>query len=106
MFWIFFIVGCLLTRFGIKSVLRYNQVKKENTSLGSNLRGMNYPDSILNIDSFIVRGFRKFLWQASTDGTWQHGLFSVVVFYIGLGLLILGVVLYPESASVFGTGAT
>ncbi len=106
MFWMFFIVGCLFIRFGIKSVLRYNQVKKENKSLGSNLRGMNYPDSILNINNFIVRGFRKFLWQASTDGTWQHGLFSVVVFYIGLGLLILGVVLYPESASVFGKGAT
>ncbi len=102
----FFIVGCLLVRFGIKSALRYNQVRKENKSLGSNLRGMNYPDSILNVDNLIFRGLRKFLWQASTDGTWQHGLFSVVVFYLGLGLIILGVVLYPESASVFGRGAS
>ncbi len=102
----FFIVGCLLVRFGIKSALRYNQVRKENKSLGSNLRGMNYPDSILNVDNLIFRGLRKFLWQASTDGTWQHGLFSVVVFYLGLGLIILGVVLYPELASVFGRGAS
>lgn len=106
MFWMFFIVGCLLVRFGIKSALRYNQVRKENKSLGRNLRGLNYPDSILNVDNLIFRGLRKFLWQASTDGTWQHGLFSVVVFYLGLGLIILGVVLCPESASVFGRGAS
>ncbi|MDN4501311.1 hypothetical protein QX776_02805 [Alteromonadaceae bacterium BrNp21-10] len=106
MFWMFFIVGCLLMRFGIKSTLRYNRVKKENKGLGNSLRGMNYPESILSISNIIVRGLRKFLWQSSTDGTWQHGVFSVVIFYIGLGLLILGVVLYPETASVFGKSAT
>ena len=100
MFWILIIIGMLFCRFGISSMLSYNRVKKENKQNGIFIRGLDFPNTILEIKNPIVRGLRKFFWQASTDGTWQHGVFSGVIFYLGIAILILGVFVDPETAQL------
>jgi hypothetical protein len=101
MFWALLFVGLIFSRFGISSLFTYNRVKSENKRNGVFLKGLEYPNTISNINNSFVRAFRKFFWQASTDGTWQHGVFSVVMFYLGISIMVLGAFIAPESASIF-----
>ena len=100
MFWVLLFIGIILSYFGISSLFTYNRVKSENKRNGVFLKGLDYPNSISNINNPFVRVFRKFFWQASTDGTWQHGFLSVVMFYLGISIMVLGVFIDPESASI------
>ena len=105
MFWFVLLLGILITKAGISSMLRYNRVKKES-SLVSLIHRSDYPNSITKIKSPINRWLRKFLWLASTDGTKQHGIFAVLMFYLGLSLCVFAVILYPENAGVLFGNAT
>ena len=100
MFWVLLIIGILFCRFGISSMLSYNRTKKENKQSGISIKGVDFPNTILEIKNPVVKGLRKFFWQASTDGTWQHGVLSGIIFYLGITILILSVFVDPETAQL------
>ena len=100
MFWVLIILSLLLTRIGISSMLSYNRVKKETASFPV-LSGLEFPASIRNINNPILRWLRKFIWQASTDGTKQQADFAILLFYFGIGLGVMAVIWYPENAEPF-----
>ncbi|NQZ24167.1 MAG: hypothetical protein HRT53_19235 [Colwellia sp.] len=100
MFWVLLFIGIILSRFGISSLFTYNRVKSENKRNGVFLKGLEYPNAILKVNNLFFRVIRKFFWQASTDGTWQHGVFSVVMFYLGISIMFLGAFIDPESANI------